>query len=112
LLVPGDGSASGLTSLLNAAAPQHIIEPERAARACGKSAKRGAKPCVVRENTAAAKSSATSKRITAGGDKPGAKTVAKSIDKAQPRTGQQILSRKPGTATGKQTSKTAPKKRN
>ncbi|MBV2192854.1 MAG: transglycosylase SLT domain-containing protein [Azonexus sp.] len=113
LLVPGDGSASGLTSLLNAAAPQHIIEPERAARACGKSAKRGAKPCVVRENTAAAKSSATSKRITAGGDKPGAKTVAKSIDKAQPRTGgNKSSAAKPGTATGKQTSKTAPKKRN
>jgi hypothetical protein len=68
---------------------------------------------VVSENTAAAKSSATSKRITAGGDKPGAKTVAKSIDKAQPRTGgNKSSAAKPGTATGKQTSKTAPKKRN
>src|SRR5574343_838111 len=45
LLVPGDGSASSLNSLLNSEAPHHIIEPERVARSCGKAGKHGAKSC-------------------------------------------------------------------
>jgi len=114
LLVPGSGSASGLTSLLNASAPQHIIEPERLSRACGKSAKRGAKPCAAREEPATAKGSTASKRETAKkGDKPGAKTVAKSNDKTPAKaTGNKSSAAKPGTSTGKQPSKAAPKKRN
>jgi membrane-bound lytic murein transglycosylase D len=114
LLVPGSGSASGLTSLLNASAPQHIIEPERLSRACGKSAKRGAKPCAAREEPATAKGGTASKRETAKkGDKPGAKTVAKSNDKAPAKAiGNKSSAAKPGTSTGKQPSKAAPKKRN
>jgi membrane-bound lytic murein transglycosylase D len=45
LLVPGNGI--GLGRLLNATTPQHIIEPERSARGCGKAGKRAAKPCVA-----------------------------------------------------------------
>jgi membrane-bound lytic murein transglycosylase D len=45
LLVPGNGL--GLRNLLSAAAPQHIIEPERSARGCGKAGKRAAKPCAA-----------------------------------------------------------------
>jgi len=39
VLVPGGGSGSGLSNLLNTSAPQHFIEPERVARPCGKAGK-------------------------------------------------------------------------
>ncbi|MDE2440419.1 MAG: transglycosylase SLT domain-containing protein, partial [Betaproteobacteria bacterium] len=82
LLVPGNGSTSGLVSLLNAPEPQLIIEPERLARTCGKSAKHGAKPCVTRDEPAAAKSGKTSKGMPAKKDK----STAKAANKTQPKT--------------------------
>lgn len=60
LLVPGNGSSSGLTSLLNAEAPQHIIEPERVARTCGKGSKRGGK-CASHDESPAHKGSKSAK---------------------------------------------------
>jgi membrane-bound lytic murein transglycosylase D len=63
LLVPGNGNPSGLTSLLNAAAPQHIIAPERVARACGKP-KKGAKACTTHDEPVTSKADRK-------GDKPG-----------------------------------------
>lgn len=103
LLVPGNGSTSGLTSLLNAPAPQHIIEPERVARACGKSAKRAAKPCATRDEPAATKGGKTaSKGAAAKGDKASAK--------AQPKvSGSKVTSGKPSTNSSK-SAKPAPKK--
>lgn len=99
LLVPGNGSTSGLTSLLNAPAPQHIIEPERVARACGKSAKRGAKPCATRDEPATAKGGkATSKGAPARSEK----IAARSADKAQPKAaGSKAASGKPATGPAK-----------
>ncbi|MCG2577197.1 transglycosylase SLT domain-containing protein [Dechloromonas sp. XY25] len=82
LLVPGNGSTSGLTSLLNAPAPQHIIEPERVARACGKSAKRGAKPCATRDEPATAKGGKASKATLAKNEKVAAGGAAKTQPKA------------------------------
>lgn len=73
LLVPGNGL--GLRNLLSTAAPQHIIEPERSARACGKATKRGAKPCVVAKSEA---------RIAASAGKSG-KNVARATPAVKPR---------------------------
>lgn len=95
LLVPGNGSSSGLTSLLNTQAPQHIIEPERIARTCGKGNKRSAK-CAPRNESPASKGSKTAKdggnagptkasRATAGKpDAKGAKSTARNTAKPPP----------------------------
>jgi membrane-bound lytic murein transglycosylase D len=83
LLVPGNGNVSGLTSLLNAAAPQHIIAPERASRACGKTPKKGAKSCAASDEPATARNDKTGKSSQAKGVKEGTRTAAsKSSGKA------------------------------
>ena len=95
LLVPGNGSSSGLTSLLNAQAPQHIIEPERSARACGKGGKRGVN-CSPREASAPSKGAKSGKdggnsgltkasRVTAAKpDGKATKSAAKNTGKPTP----------------------------
>ncbi len=65
LLVPGNGL--GLRNLLSTAAPQHIIEPERTARGCGKAGKRAAKPCVAAK---AGNKVAGTTRVVKGNSKP------------------------------------------
>ena len=103
LLVPGNGSSSGLTSLLNAAAPQHIIEPERIARACGKGGKSGAKACPARSDTSAkptkgstpkaeTKAAKTSGKAVAG--KPAGKPAAKAPSAKPPAGKPQTKKRK------------------
>lgn len=76
LLVPGNGI--GLGRLLNASAPQLIIEPERSARGCGKAGKRAAKPCVAAKAgkplVAAAKAGKGDRKAVA---RPTAKPTAK-----------------------------------
>ncbi len=99
LLVPGNGSTSGLTTLLNAPAPQHIIEPERVARNCGKSAKRGAKPCAAtRDEPAAARGGKASKTTLAKNEKPAAKSADKAPSKA---AGSKPASGKPAAGPAK-----------
>src|SRR5574343_511790 len=70
LLVPGNGL--GLRNLLSAPAPQHIIEPERSARACGKAGKRGAKPCAKAEMHATGKPAASPAKSGKAHDKAAA----------------------------------------
>ena len=86
LLVPGNGSSYGLTSLLNAATPQHIIEPERVARACGKNGKGPAKACPARSEAGTkptkgsapkAETKATKAGDKAAAGKPAGKTPSK-----------------------------------
>ena len=74
LLVPGNGI--GLGRLLNATTPQHIIEPERNARGCGKAGKRAAKPCVAAkvDGKTAASASKAGKAVA----RPSVKAPAKS----------------------------------
>jgi membrane-bound lytic murein transglycosylase D len=79
LLVPGNGSTSGLTSLLNAPAQQHIIAPEPVTRGCGKSSKRAAKACAPSEATASTKTGKASQPASnkaEKGSKPSGKPVA------------------------------------
>lgn len=117
LLVPGTGNTSGLTSLLNAAAPQHIIAPERTARACAKPAKKGAKACATRDEPATAKSDKADKGTSAKGGKAtakasGGKASAGSVSgKAQAKaTSGKPTSGKPAAAPAK-TAKPAGKPR-
>jgi membrane-bound lytic murein transglycosylase D len=93
LLVPGNGL--GLRNLLSTAAPQHIIEPERSARSCGKAGKRGTKSCV------AAKADG---KVAASAGKPG-KAVARAASpvKAKPPAAKAEKAAKPG--------KSAPRRR-
>jgi membrane-bound lytic murein transglycosylase D len=89
LLVPGNGNPSGLTSLLNAAAPQHIIAPERVARACGKP-KKGAKACTTHDEPVTSKADKKGdkpgKAAPGKADKHGTKTpAANTSGKAQPK---------------------------
>ena len=81
LLVPGNGSSSGLTSLLNSAAPQHIIEPERVARACGKGGKAGAKACPARNDTAAKPTKGSSPKADTKPTKASGKAASKLAEK-------------------------------
>ncbi|HLO64422.1 MAG TPA: transglycosylase SLT domain-containing protein [Azonexus sp.] len=106
LLVPGNGSTTGLTSLLNAPAPQHFIEPERIARTCGKSAKRGAKPCATRDEVATTKSGKAGKTITAKNEKVAAQSTGKASPKA---SSSKAASGKPAASPAKG-AKPAPKK--
>ena len=76
LLVPGNGSSSGLTSLLNAAAPQHIIEPERVARACGKNGKGAAKACPARSEAGTKPTKAGAPKAETKATKAGDKAAA------------------------------------
>ena len=98
LLVPGNGNASGLTSLLNAPAPQHFIAPERTTRACGKPAKRGAKPCAAQEEPSAHKLDKATKGVAGKNDK----AANRSTGKPQPRASAAKASpSKPSAATAK-----------
>jgi len=110
LLVPGSGSSGNLTPLLNASAPQYVIEPEPVARTCIKS-KRGGRLCVAtapRPASAAAKPALAEQRT--GGKatsriaaKPAAiKTV--SVALSRPAAG------KPGRVAAKPAAKAAPAK--
>lgn len=91
LLVPGTGNSSGLASLLNTAAPQHIIAPERNARVCGKPGKKGAKACPTRDEPLAFKSDKAGKGTSAKSEKASTKagsgktSPASLAAKAQPR---------------------------
>jgi membrane-bound lytic murein transglycosylase D len=84
LLVPGSGSSISLNNLLNTTAPQHIIEPERAARCgkAGKQAKHAAKNC-SNHNVAAqgSKAGASGKPGKASG-----KPVTKAADHNKTKT--------------------------
>ncbi|WP_374342666.1 transglycosylase SLT domain-containing protein [Azonexus sp.] len=76
LLVPGSGSSGNLAPLLNASAPQYVIESEPVARTCIKS-KRGGRLCVAtppRPERAAAKPALAEQRT---GGKAASRIAAK-----------------------------------
>ncbi|MBS1141325.1 MAG: Peptidoglycan-binding LysM:Lytic transglycosylase, catalytic [Proteobacteria bacterium] len=113
VLVPGGGSGTGLSNLLNASNPQHFIEPERVARPCGKPGKRGkasARACDKQEAPSNAKGISHSNR-------EGVKTSSKSHGKVGVKTTERGKAAKPAISkpakgsTDKKAVKAAPRRR-
>jgi membrane-bound lytic murein transglycosylase D len=110
VLVPGGGT--GLGNLLNTSAPQHFIEPERLAQACGKSGKKGkaaSKSCGKQEAHTALKGSTAGGRESAkASGKTHAKTSSKAVERAKPKAS---ASKPAKAAPSHKTSKTKPGRR-
>lgn len=76
LLVPGGGSSGNLATLLNASAPQYVIEPEPAARTCIKS-KRGKRLCVAAATARPLRTAAKPAPAERNGSKASSRIAAK-----------------------------------